>query len=34
MPTYDVDTKMAVMLEKNFKYHAPKDDQQERYVKL
>lgn len=34
MNKYDVEQKMVNQLENNFKYHAPKNDQQERYVFL
>ena len=32
--TYDISEKMSEQLEKTFTYHAPKDDQPERYVLL
>lgn len=31
---YEIEQKSGTMLGNNFKYHAPKDDQQERYVFL
>jgi hypothetical protein len=34
MPKYQIDEKMRARLDNDFKYHAPKDDQQERYVLL
>ena len=34
MNNYNASPRMASQLENNFKYHAPKDDQQERYVFL
>lgn len=33
-PKYKIDEKEIERLENNFTYHAPKDDQQERYVRL
>lgn len=32
MSKYTIDSKMQYRLDNDFKYHAPKDDQQERYV--
>jgi hypothetical protein len=34
MNNYEIATKMGEQLEKTFTYHAPKDDQPERYVRL
>jgi hypothetical protein len=34
MHNYEVETKMGRQIENNFQYHAPKNDQQERYVFL
>lgn len=34
MNNYEVEQKMGVQLEKIFTYHAPKDDQPDRYVML
>jgi hypothetical protein len=34
MDSYDITDQMAKQLEKTFTYHAPKDDQPERYVHL
>lgn len=34
MPKYDIDAKMETRLENDFRYHAPKDDQQERYITI
>lgn len=31
---YEIDEKMQKRLDNDYKYHAPKDDQQERYVTL
>lgn len=31
MSSYDIDQKMSKMLENNFVYHSPKDDQPDRY---
>lgn len=31
---YEIETRMGTQLENNFKYHAPKDDQQEHYVHI
>lgn len=34
MAKYQIDSRMQARLDNDFKYHAPKDDQQERYVKI
>lgn len=34
MNKYNIDDKMNARLENDFTYHAPKDDQQERYISL
>lgn len=34
MDNYEITTKSHEQIEKTFTYHAPKDDQPERYVKL
>ena len=31
---YEIGAKMQERLDNDFKYHAPKDDQQERYVRI
>ncbi len=34
MPKYQIDARMQTRLDNDFKYHAPKDDQQERYIAI
>lgn len=34
MPKYEINEKTQKRLENDFSYHAPKDDQQERYVTI
>ena len=34
MDNYEGTTRLGDMIENNFSYHAPKDDQQERYIFL
>jgi len=34
MNNYEIETKMGQQIEKTFTYHAPKDDQPERYVAI
>lgn len=34
MPKYQIDPKMQARLDNDFKYHSPKEDQPERYVRI